>query len=51
VTWPAGTAPVTIPAKPPQSRRMITETNFLAETFYAHSVIFFRQEKSSQDLS
>jgi hypothetical protein len=29
---------------------MITETNFLSETFYSHSVIFFRQEKSFQDL-
>jgi hypothetical protein len=29
---------------------MITETIFLAETFYAHSVISFRQEKSFQDL-
>jgi hypothetical protein len=30
---------------------MITEENFSAEVFYAHSVIFFRQEKSFQDLS
>jgi hypothetical protein len=30
---------------------MIAETIFLAETFYAYSVIFFRQEKSFQDLS
>jgi hypothetical protein len=40
-----------MPDKSPQPRRMITETNFLAETFYAHSVISFRQEKSFHDLS
>jgi hypothetical protein len=37
--------------KLPQSPLMITETNFLAETFYAHSMIYFRQEKSFQDHS
>jgi hypothetical protein len=29
---------------------MITETNFLAETFYAYSMISFLQEKSFHDL-
>jgi hypothetical protein len=35
--------------KSPQPGRMITETNFLAETFHARSVISFRQEKSFHD--
>jgi hypothetical protein len=43
--WPAAPAPQNCPEWP-----MIAETNFLAEIFYAHSVIFFRQEKSFQDL-
>jgi hypothetical protein len=45
-----GTALGTMPGKSPQSRRMITETNFLAEVFYWYSMSFFRQEKSFQDL-
>jgi hypothetical protein len=34
---------------PLRHRSMITETIFLAETFYSSGVIFFRQEKSFHD--
>jgi hypothetical protein len=41
------------PARGPLTRRhcvAMTETFFIAETFHSHGVIFFRIEKSFQDL-